>query len=276
MGGTVSGVLSTLAQIAETLAGAAPVTLGSFAFQDTEVPQNIPYGGQQRLAVQRLIGGARVIEAMGYDPRDIVWSGIIRTADQSDRATQLQQMMAAGTAVPLSWGSEYLSVVIRDFQPKQEAFWISYSITCCVLLDQSMPGTGAPPNLLSQVTDDAASALGFSPSDLPAVETAIGSAQTAVAAASALAPGSAAFSTALASLGAAQVAVGGAVSAANGSLGGVIKAASIGTGILGATGVSDGIAKLGAATTAAGDLAGLLASSGYVNRIVQNMTAEVN
>ena len=56
----MSGMLATLAQIAETLAGGAPVTLGSFAFQDTEVPQNIPYGGQQRLAVQRLIGGAWV------------------------------------------------------------------------------------------------------------------------------------------------------------------------------------------------------------------------
>ena len=51
------------------------VTLGGFAFQDFEVPERIPAGGEQMLAIHKLVGGRRVIDAMGRDDAALEWSG---------------------------------------------------------------------------------------------------------------------------------------------------------------------------------------------------------
>ena len=50
-----------------TVSGVAPVILGPIALQGFEVPESITIGGAQRLAIHRLPGGARVIDALGPD-----------------------------------------------------------------------------------------------------------------------------------------------------------------------------------------------------------------
>ena len=39
--------------------------LGDFQFQQQEIPESIPFGGEQALAVHRLVGGVKVVDAMG-------------------------------------------------------------------------------------------------------------------------------------------------------------------------------------------------------------------
>jgi hypothetical protein len=52
------------------------LTLGGVPFQDFEVPEQIRFGGAQRLAVHELIGGGRVVDAPGDDAGEISFSGI--------------------------------------------------------------------------------------------------------------------------------------------------------------------------------------------------------
>ncbi|MDE1139978.1 MAG: hypothetical protein PW999_10045 [Paraburkholderia tropica] len=116
--------------------------LGDFAFQDFEIPEVLPFGGDQRLAIKKLVGGTRVIDALGPDPRPIEWSGIFfPTAAQSalDRALTLQQMRDAAQPVALSWDELYLLVYIRTFEPEVRSGRIPYRITCEVLQDLTAP-----------------------------------------------------------------------------------------------------------------------------------------
>src|SRR5438874_2012627 len=41
------------------------LTLDGFVFRDFEIPDALPFGGAQALSMKRLIGGARISDAMG-------------------------------------------------------------------------------------------------------------------------------------------------------------------------------------------------------------------
>ena len=72
------------------------LTLGGIIFQDFEVPDNIGIGGEQALVVHKLPGGARVIDAMGADHRDITWSGRFRSGNAEARARLLDSYRIGG------------------------------------------------------------------------------------------------------------------------------------------------------------------------------------
>lgn len=266
------GLLSDLAGIAQALAGGGAVTLGPFTFSDTEVPEKIPYGGQQVLAVQKMIGGVRQVNTLGPDPHDIQWSGTMRSADRANRAATLEQMMRAGKTLPLAWGDECLQVVIRSFQPVAEAFFVTYTIVCCVVPPPQ--SASKKPDLLTRVADDAMKAVGLSPSDLPAIGSALGQVQDAVSAVSVLVPGSSALGNILNATGAAQAALTGVQSAADGSLLGVVNAAATGAGLLGATSATSAINQLGGIVQAAGHLGAATQALGYVKRMGKNLEAQ--
>lgn len=268
------GGLSGFASLTQALTGGAAVTLGPFAFDDTEVPEKIPQGFQQILAVQKMIGGGRQVNTLGPDPRDIQWTGTMRSADRANRAATLAQMAQSGKIFPLVWGQDYLHVVIRAFTPVTQAFFTTYTIVCCVVPTNQNPEAQAP-DLLTTVADDALKAAGLSPPDLASVSSAMGQVQDAVAAASALVPGSAAFSKILNATGLAQTALTGAQQAADGNLRGVINAAATGAGLLGTTDATSALNRMGAVTKAAGDLGGAVQSLGYVQRITKNMEAQL-
>lgn len=268
----MSGLLSDLAAMAQALAGGSAVTLGPFTFGDTEVPEKISYGNQQSLVVQKMIGGARLVNTLGPDARDIQWSGTIRGADQAQRTATLTQMAKSGQVFSLAWGDECLQVVIRSFQPVTEAFFTSYTLVCCVV--PPPPSDAKKPDRLTRVADDAMKAVGLSPADLPAIGNALGQVQQAVSAASALVPGSAAFGSILNATGAAQSLLTGVQSAANGSLLGVVNAAATGAGLLGVSGATGAINQIGGVVQAAGHLGAATQALGYVQRMGKNLEAQ--
>lgn len=118
--------------------------LGDFAFQDFEVPEELAYGGAQRLAIKKMIGGVRDIQALGADPRPIVWNGtFFPMADgQSalDRMLAVKQMQDAAQPLTLSFDELYLSVYISEFLPDVRFGRIPYRITLEVLQDLTNPG----------------------------------------------------------------------------------------------------------------------------------------
>lgn len=108
--------------------------LGSFLFNDFEIPEHIPLGGSQRVATHELLGGARVVDAMGASERDIQWSGRFQGTLAWQRARILDALRIAGQPLPLIIDSEFRTVLIAEFHPNYErSYQVPYSITCLVV-----------------------------------------------------------------------------------------------------------------------------------------------
>lgn len=142
-----------------------PLLLGPVAFVGFEVPERLTFGGRQRLAVHRLPGGGRVIDAMGRDDAALSWSGIFSGPDAADRARMLDSLRAGGAVLPLTWDAFLYSVVIDRFEAEYSSpWWIPYRIACTVLRDEAAalaaPSGGADGMLLASVIADLADAAG--------------------------------------------------------------------------------------------------------------------
>ena len=138
------------------MAGDTILTLAEFQFGRLEVPAEIRFGGSQRLSVHELVGGARVIDAMGRSDRAIEWSGLLFGAEATQRARFLDGLRIAGLPMTLAWGEFRYSVIVRDFEATYQNFHqIPYRISCEVVADKTTPvaTAGATP-LDDQVTAD--------------------------------------------------------------------------------------------------------------------------
>lgn len=131
------------------------VTLDDFVFQDMEVPDAINFGGAQMVRIHRLVGGKRVIDAMGADDDPLEWGGRFRGADAVERARTLDAKRQAGKAVPLSWGEMAFTVVIVHFKAIYEnPYEIPYLIRLEVVEERSL---ATEPGMDEMCFDDQAS-----------------------------------------------------------------------------------------------------------------------
>lgn len=118
------------------------IQLGDFVFTDMEVPEVMPLGGTQRLAVHNFPGGARTVQAMGSDHAPLQWSGLFLGSTSLVRANTLDSMRILGASVPLSFfDSRYVVVVERFVFNIEKAYKIPYTITCAVVSYDSAPVT---------------------------------------------------------------------------------------------------------------------------------------
>ena len=99
------------------------LTLGPVAFAGFELPSSITIGGRQRLAIHRLPGGIRVIDALGPDPADIAFSGIFTGPDAADRARLLDALRVTGASLPLAWDAFLYTVIIENFEADYRSPW---------------------------------------------------------------------------------------------------------------------------------------------------------
>lgn len=112
--------------------------MGDFEFSGKEIPEFIPFGGEQRLVVHKLVGGKRNVQAMGSDPMPISWSGLFFGATARDRARYVKTLMDAGKELDLIWDEFFYRVVIREFRADFERFYqLPYQITLEVVEDKS-------------------------------------------------------------------------------------------------------------------------------------------
>ncbi|MFN3886146.1 MAG: hypothetical protein ACK4MG_04235 [Aquabacterium sp.] len=120
--------------------------LGDFTFSGTEIPEAIVFGGQQALVVHRLVGGRRIIDAMGRDDAALDWSGVLFGSEALARARYLDWLRISGQQLDLSWSELSYRVVVRSFSARyQLANHIPYSISCEVVEQTSQPVRAAPP-----------------------------------------------------------------------------------------------------------------------------------
>ena len=130
------------------------LTLGPVAFAGFELPSSITVGGRQRLAIHRLPGGIRIIDALGADPTDINFSVIFtrpyaadlarleadapEDQDDADRARLLDALRVAGAPLPLAWDAFIYTVIVESFEADYRSpWWIPYRLSCTVLRDEA-------------------------------------------------------------------------------------------------------------------------------------------
>jgi uncharacterized protein YciI len=226
------------------------LTLGGVPFQDMEVPEKISFGGRQRVAVQNLLGGGRVVSALGIDDGKISFSGIFSGSDAVSRAQLLDAARALGASVPLVWDSFFYTVIIEGFTAEyHKTNLIPFSITCVVVND--------PLASLAALTAPIATLIG---NDLSVAGALSGQADFSLAGLSA---------TSVAGFAAVQ----GMLSTAIGTAG-----SALGSGTSALNGAADaqaGVAAINTIGGASSQLAALGAMSGYVNRAASNLISEL-
>lgn len=138
--------------------------LGPIAFQEFELPSGINFGGRQILAVHRLPGGTRIIDAVGRDDSLISFEGIFTGSNATLRARTLDALRVAGIPLQLNWDVFFYTVLIAEFAADyQNGWWIPYRIVCTVLQDEASIIASAAVSLTAAVLADVASAAQLVP-----------------------------------------------------------------------------------------------------------------
>jgi hypothetical protein len=161
-----------------------------FTFGSMEVPSQIVTGGAQRLSVHELVGGVRVVDAMGRSDRPLEWSGLMLGASAIDRARYLDGLRVAGKPLNLAWGFFSYTVLLREFEATHEqSFQIRYRVTFEVVEDLTTPSTSPGATPIDQaISEDAikAASKGAKIND-PTLTTKLNALQKAIAAVSSFA-----------------------------------------------------------------------------------------
>ena len=124
------------------------------------MPEHVTVGGRQRLVVHRMPGGGRVVDALGPDDAELVWSGTLSGPDAAERFRLLDTLRRAGEPLPLAWDAFAYSVVISNLEADTASpWWIPYRIACAVLEDSTaLPLAVAS---VSAALDDLSLAAGY-------------------------------------------------------------------------------------------------------------------
>lgn len=136
------------------------LTLGGFAFSRFEVPEKITFGGEQALVVHELVGGIRVVDAMGRQDAPLEWSGRFIGQGALSRARYLDGLRIAGKALDLHWSELSYSVSIKSLKCDFcRDYDLPYTISCVVVADKSSPVTAiADPGIDEWIGADMSSA----------------------------------------------------------------------------------------------------------------------
>ena len=137
--------------------------LGDFTFARFEIPENIPFGASQKLNVHTLVGGTRVIDALGKVPVNPGWSGWLIGENAIGRARYLKTLTEVGKPVKLSWSEFAYTVLVSAFNADfRRANRIPYQISFEVVSDDTATIDQAPPPSAEQlVSDDLKTATGL-------------------------------------------------------------------------------------------------------------------
>lgn len=124
--------------------------LGGITFQDFEIPEEIAFGGEQALSIKKLLGGARIIDALGQDDADLTWSGRFQSPDAMARAWALDELRKGGQQQTMTVaGLSYTVVVQRFVYRVQKLYQVLYEIVLAVVQDDSI----GPPASLASLDD---------------------------------------------------------------------------------------------------------------------------
>jgi hypothetical protein len=160
------------------------LTLGDIEFTGFALPENIDLGGEQALVVQKVIGGARVVHAMGPDDAPIEWSGRFLGETAELKAFRLDLMRRKGEELDFRFANRAYRVVIKKFTAKHERpYLVSFSITLEVVKDLMAGSGGKDSNSIEAQIDADLLAAEIYAQGRDAMLFAVGLASTAIRAA---------------------------------------------------------------------------------------------
>jgi hypothetical protein len=140
------------------------ISLGGVVLQDFEVPEKIAISGGQWVIVHNLIGGGRVVDALGADGGEIEFGGAFSGEDAVIRAQLLDAATALGAELPLYWNSFFYMVIIDKFKVNfEKPWWIPFSLSCAVVLDPAAVVAGLVNAVGNLIAGDVSSALALAP-----------------------------------------------------------------------------------------------------------------
>lgn len=141
---------------------AVVLQLGDFTFADNEVPERITMVTAIRAVVRKMVGGARTVNMMGYDPAPLEWSGMLLGSNALDRARTLKQMALAQKMVTLTFSEYSYAVVVSEFaETFEREYEIYYRIRCEVVADNAAQGGTASPGIDTLIGADISTANGI-------------------------------------------------------------------------------------------------------------------
>lgn len=164
------------------------LTLGTVTFRGFEIPERIPFGGEQALSIKKLVGGARVVDALGQDDDPITWSGRFQGPGAVDRALELDTMRRGGQQQVLTvFGLSYTVVVKRFTYDVERMYQVLYTISLEVVQDNTQAPAANSSTLDDLVGADMTTASGILPDVTDAtIPPAMSSLQSAISAAGTL------------------------------------------------------------------------------------------
>jgi hypothetical protein len=252
------------------------VQLGDLTLTGLEIPERMPFGVKQAVAVQKLIGGARVVDSMGRDDDPLTWSGYFTGGNALDRALYLHNLCVIGQPITLSWDQLNYLVVIDSFTPNYAfAYRIPYEISCTVVQDNTSPVTSAPDSDIDDQMGDDSNTLGSLSSSIgdTTLGSLIGSVQSAVGAvASFVNAGASVVASVLQPIQAAQSRVGVLLGASIASTANVTGAGGVVAGVP----VAQMIASMGAQVSAFSAQPALLSMTSVLGRMASNLNSQSN
>jgi len=120
MSGTLAAIETAIGAIGRAYAS-GPIVLGGMVLTGIEVPDRLRVGGRQALLVHRVIGGGRVVDALGNDPDRLELSGRFMGPDAQARAQTIERMRGAGVPVAFSGAGLSGMVWVAQFEYAYEA-----------------------------------------------------------------------------------------------------------------------------------------------------------
>jgi hypothetical protein len=264
----MSGFIGVAATVVSELIGA--VTIGDVTLYGFEVPENLKWGGKQKLEIHKLPGGDRVFDILGADDAPIEWSGYFSGPLAGYRARSIDAMRTAGVPVTLSWPGFTRTVIIESFtcNSARGGFLLPYSISCEVIPDP----TTSDPSIFDQVVNDFQDATGI---DVGTASILLGGAMAAVQ----TAEGSMPPAGPLTDGAAATIAVANSVNAASATIAQNLAINEVASAsmvvnppnVLGSVNPYTAATNLINAMVWTGNEAGLTVLQGYVGRIAKNI-----
>lgn len=158
------------------------LNLGAVTFKDFEIPESITFGGTQKLAIKNLVGGGKVVDAMGVNQEPAAWNGIFLGPDAINRAMLVKSMYEGGQLFRLTFDQLAFDVVIETYKAEfRRPYYVPYQISCQVVKDRTQFTPVALPNVTTAIrSDNALSGALATKIGVPSLTTSISSLSSAI------------------------------------------------------------------------------------------------
>ena len=125
----------------------AELKLGNVTFKVDEYPEELPFGGEQALAIRKFAGGGIDIQTLGGFDNPIDWQGTFRYKDAKSRVTALEAMRISGKPVVLSVSWLKRTVVIQNFIYRYvNDFYVPYQLNLIPIPSGTVNGIASTPS----------------------------------------------------------------------------------------------------------------------------------